>query len=181
MDSMSNKIVYWCRPPLHCFKLNFDGASKANPGLGGGGGVIRDHFGNFVAAFSSGYGSCTNMYAEFHALKDGLYLCLDMGLDLNNVMVESDSKVLVDTINSSKCSLWRIRRHWKEMLSMTVKVLCVIHQYREGNGVADCLANEGVRTDARVYYLNQSELPKKARGAILLEKGGLPNLRIKHF
>ncbi|KAH9288934.1 hypothetical protein KI387_033051, partial [Taxus chinensis] len=51
-------------PPTAWYKLNFDGASKGNPGDSGGGGVIRDHRGCFVATFSSKMGKQTNHYSE---------------------------------------------------------------------------------------------------------------------
>ena len=38
--------VKWTPPPLHWFKLNSDGSSLGNPGLAGGGGIIRDNVGN---------------------------------------------------------------------------------------------------------------------------------------
>lgn len=38
--------VKWTTPPLHWFKLNSDGFSLGNPGLAGGGGIIRDNVGN---------------------------------------------------------------------------------------------------------------------------------------
>ena len=69
-----NTIVYWFRPPFKAYKLNVDGATRRNPGPGEGGGIIRDHNGDLVAAFSNYYGKCTNTIAEFQALKDGLSL-----------------------------------------------------------------------------------------------------------
>lgn len=33
----------WTLPPFNTFKLNFDGASRQNPGMAGYGGAVRDH------------------------------------------------------------------------------------------------------------------------------------------
>ena len=55
-NSIDRSTVWWIQPPSACHKLNFDGASKGNPGDFGGGGVIRDHRGYFVATFSGKMG-----------------------------------------------------------------------------------------------------------------------------
>lgn len=72
-------ILYWCRPPHGSFKLNVDGASRGNPGLGGGGGIIRNQHGDLIDAFSRSYGRCTNVVAEFNALRGWLISVLGQG------------------------------------------------------------------------------------------------------
>ena len=90
------KIIYWKRPPHQHFKLNVDGASKGNPGHSGGGGLIRDDAGRFVVGFSHYYAHGSNMCAEFRAIRDGIYLFMDLDLDLKYLQIETDPKVLVD-------------------------------------------------------------------------------------
>ncbi|KAH9308772.1 hypothetical protein KI387_036683, partial [Taxus chinensis] len=51
-NNIDGSSIHWIQPPTAWYKLNFDGASKGNPGDLGGGGVIRDHRGCFVATFS---------------------------------------------------------------------------------------------------------------------------------
>eukprot|EP00253_Pinus_taeda_P033659 PITA_33659 len=46
----------WTPPPTDMFKINFDGASKGNPGHSGFGGLIRDHKGNNIAIFLGYHG-----------------------------------------------------------------------------------------------------------------------------
>lgn len=45
-------FVKWMKPPLGWFKLNTDGSSVQQRKVAGGGGVIRDGFGNWVVGFS---------------------------------------------------------------------------------------------------------------------------------
>ncbi|CAI9780517.1 unnamed protein product [Fraxinus pennsylvanica] len=75
-------MISWKKPLEKEYKLNVDGASKGNPGLVGGGGVLRDSNGTFLAGFSHHYSPCTNMVAETRALLDGLCMCRDLGVQL---------------------------------------------------------------------------------------------------
>ena len=54
------------------------------------------------------------------------------------------------------------------------------HQFREGNAIADNLANVGIDTCTYITYENRADLPTVAKGALMLEKSGLPYLRLKH-
>ena len=88
--------VRWNKPPIGWFKLNTDGASMGNPSKAGGGG-LRDNAGFWVKGFSRSLGTGTSMLAECWALRDGLFLAIQLGIQ--NLEVESDAKV-VDLINS---------------------------------------------------------------------------------
>ena len=55
--------------------------------------------------------------------------------------------------------------------------ICVHYQYREGNGIADTLANLEVQNKSFKKFFCLSDLPNKARGALILEEGGLPYIR----
>ena len=46
IPNRQKRKALWTPPPPNLFQLNFDGASKGNPGLSGYGGVFRDHSGN---------------------------------------------------------------------------------------------------------------------------------------
>lgn len=95
--------VKWEAPSQGRFKLNIDGSAIDSSFACGG--IIRDSKGCLVAAFSNFYGQGTNTLAEFLALRDGLDLCKTMGLE--DVIVESDSQVVVAAIHS------RHNNHWK--------------------------------------------------------------------
>ena len=108
MQIQRNLVVCWGKSPPGYFKLNVDGAAKGNPGRASGGGIIRDHNGSVLAGFSNFYGHTSNMVAEFNAVRDGLLLCSDLALGLSTVIIEFDSRTLVDMFNNGCCSLWQL-------------------------------------------------------------------------
>lgn len=53
----------------------------------------------------------------------------------------------------------------------------IMHVYREGNSVADALAKVACDPTVRRVFHNTKDLPYKARGAVLVDKLGLPSFR----
>ena len=75
-----------------------------------GGGLIRDSAGFWVKGFSRSLGTGTSMLAECWALRDGLFLAIQLGIQ--NLEVELDAKVVVDLINSTPKLMQRILLFW---------------------------------------------------------------------
>lgn len=74
-------------------------------GLSGGG--LRDDQGNFVANFSNFDGHCNNTIDETRPILDGITLYIS--LNLNHILIQSDSKVLVDILvrqDRDSSSIW---------------------------------------------------------------------------
>eukprot|EP00253_Pinus_taeda_P011321 PITA_11321 len=69
----------WHKPPAGFLKLNFDGASRGNPGLAGIGGVIRNHRGEILYIYSQALGEATNNEMEFAAMEKALEFCTKTG------------------------------------------------------------------------------------------------------
>lgn len=135
--------ISWEPPPLGWFKLNIDGASLNNPGMAGIGGVIRNHKGEFVAAFAKNIGIATNNKAELWALKQGLKIVIE--LEISNVIIETDSSFLFSCIRSSGTSHSSHKTLVLEAKLMMQNLDRIILKfgYRELNGVADYLAKKG--------------------------------------
>lgn len=164
-------------PPPQNFKLNVDGASKGNPGLAGGGGLIRDHHGSLVLAYSHFYGPCHSLVAEARAMLDGLRYAAACDIKLHSV--ESDSLVLVNIIKTSSISPWRLIPLISELRSLiTFLEADIVHTYREGNHAADGLANHACKNRTSSFFLGNSDLlPPLVRGSCRLDKLGIPNIR----
>jgi len=83
----------WAPPRDGFLKLNFDGASKGNPGRAGYGGVFRNSLGQALWAFHGYIGQDTNNSAELEGLIHGLQLALDK--QWLPLVVEGDSKIIL--------------------------------------------------------------------------------------
>eukprot|EP00253_Pinus_taeda_P028947 PITA_28947 len=62
------EVRSWIAPPINSYKLNFDGASKGNPGPAGFGGIIRNHNGTPPQIYFGNIGWDTNNSAELEGL-----------------------------------------------------------------------------------------------------------------
>ena len=138
-------LISW-KPPLeNWIKLNVDGASKGNPGLAGGGGVLRSHRGDWIKGFAANFGVCSSMKAELLALLQGLQLARNLGI--SRLEVHMDSKVVVDTLTGTTKSnqlYYFTLKHCKALLHDSSWSIKLHHCYRESNRAADRLANLGV-------------------------------------
>ncbi|XP_042948589.1 uncharacterized protein LOC122281287 [Carya illinoinensis] len=100
------KFVKWEMPHSDMIKLNVDGGACTNLREAGGGGVIQDSNGSCIAGFAHCYGYATNTVAECRALLDGLRLCKQLRFQIQSVLVESDSLVVMNWLASGICHLW---------------------------------------------------------------------------
>ncbi|XP_077249428.1 uncharacterized protein LOC143888931 [Tasmannia lanceolata] len=156
--------------------LCFDYCLLLHPGESGGGGVIRDHNAKIILAFSLYYEIGSNMVAESRALLDGLRCC--SAFKVPKIIVESDSKVLIDLILSKGQIPWAIQYLWKEIQNLlAILSPSYQHQYREGNSVADSLANFRCSSKNNLFYSSRANLPRHSRGAARCDAAGLPNIR----
>ena len=85
--------VGWTKPQPLWTKLNTDGSALGSPGLAGGGGIIRGCHGDWISGFARSIGFTTSFAAEFWALRDGLKLCLSLGINALEVEVDASSVV----------------------------------------------------------------------------------------
>jgi ribonuclease HI len=147
--------------PLPEFKLNFDGASKGNPGLSGAGMVI---YKNEEEIWSSHkfIGCKTNNQAEYSALIFGLEGALKLGI--KSLSVFGDSLLVINQING----LYKVKSDFllplhKEVLALRSKFDYIEfnHVYRDNNKRADELSNmafENIDTNSLTEDLGIQEL-----------------------
>ena len=175
--SVSFKFVRWEVKDMGRLILNMDGCSKDNPVVGGGGGVLRDSTGLPLVAFSAFFGITTCLRAETLAFLIGLQICVHRGF--TNLWVQSDSLVLVWVLQRRIQCPWQIQREVWQIWQLVEDPARFSHCYREANTVADALSNVGVshpEQHVKVYDCFRM-FPRLARGAIRLDRLGMPSVR----
>ena len=166
------RTVVWSKPRHGWLKLFVDGSSRGNPGSGSGGGIIRNHNGEFIEAFCHFYGVVTSVEAEFRALRDGLDLCEDLCTHLE---IECDSQVVVEAVSKRRNVPWKVRDLWLDILDSLRRITWTIsHVFREGNCVADCLASISGDLNSDQVFFFASELPRPVRLALQSDYIGIP-------
>ena len=146
INQVSSKIpilVRWNKPSIGQHKLNTDGASIGNLGKAGGGGIIRDCHSDWVKGYSRSIGYTTSVLAKWWALRDGLILAIQLGI--NQLDVELDAKVIMDLLNGAECpnqSYSPLLNDCGSLIARLVQVQ-VGHVYREANQCVDFLAKRG--------------------------------------
>jgi ribonuclease HI len=72
--------------------IEFDGASKGNPGLSGAAAVLKTEDGSLIFKMRQGLGIATNNAAEYHGLILGLKHAIEKGY--TKIKVKTDSKLV---------------------------------------------------------------------------------------
>ncbi|PHU20008.1 hypothetical protein BC332_11159 [Capsicum chinense] len=171
-------FIVWQKPTSGWLKLNTDGSSKGNSGSAGGGGIIKNSEGCFVLDFAENYGICSNNVAEVKAILQGIKICISMRL--SNVIIEDDSQIIIDMINNKMKPPWQIYYIIDHIIQLSSKVNFIfVHTYREGNKLADLLANYGESIPGNIIMNSVNLLPDFVKAFLNLEKLGIPNFRFK--
>ncbi|XP_073220047.1 uncharacterized protein [Cicer arietinum] len=93
--------------------VEFDGASKGNPGRAGAGAILRSKDGNLIYRVREGVGIATNNVAEYRAMILGMKYALKKGF--TSISIQGDSKLVCMQIDGS----WKVKN---ENLSTLYKV-----------------------------------------------------------
>lgn len=146
MQKKVDKVVAWKKPKRGGFKLNIDGSSLGNLGMAGEGGIPWDANGQTKVGFATHYGVVSNTVAEGRALFNGLRMAQQMGL--RNVMVESNSEIIVGWINARGYKFWYLWDFGEEVKMWFDELnYSICHNFIEANMVADFLAKQGANNN----------------------------------
>ncbi|XP_062027735.1 uncharacterized protein LOC133743716 [Rosa rugosa] len=134
--------VQWIPPPpMHWLKVNTDGSFRDNS-TAGFGGIFRDYEGQFRGAFAKKVETLSAIDAEVLAVIEALRIAWVKSW--THIWLETDSMLVVHYFKNPKLVPWRLWRAWSNCLSFTRMIhFRVSHTFREGNTVADALANHG--------------------------------------
>ncbi|CAL0315260.1 unnamed protein product [Lupinus luteus] len=134
----------WSFPPNGWIKCNVDGSAPKDKASGCGG-VFRDSNGSWLYGFAISLDRGTSSTIELSAISIALDIAWDRGF--RRLILETDSLTVADVVNNKDgaCSqrphekkLVEIIRDKKEKRKWDVRI---VHSKREGNKVADWLAN----------------------------------------
>lgn len=127
--------------PYKEYVMNFDGASKGNPGLSGAGAVIYKN-GEEIWSSCKFVGTKTNNQSEYSALILGLEGALTLGI--TNLSVLGDSLLVINQVNGIyKVKSDSIFNLYEEVLGLKSQFdyIDFNHVYRDYNKRADELSN----------------------------------------
>lgn len=122
--------------------LEYDGASKGNPGKAGAGAILRTTDGKVICRLREGLGVATNNAAEYRAIILGLRHALVKGF--TNIHVQGDSRLVCMQVQG----LWKTKNDKISILHKEAKKLKdkfisfkISHVLRKSNSEADLQAN----------------------------------------
>ncbi|XP_075084856.1 uncharacterized protein LOC142168095 [Nicotiana tabacum] len=120
----------------------------------------------------------TNVVAEAKAILQGLEYCVEH--DLHPLILETDSLVMKTVIEGEWDPPWVIAQNVKRIIEMKDNFNVIFqHMFKEGNSVADFIANMVFSFAGTSEFHSFSELPSAGRRLINLDKSQSPNLRIR--
>lgn len=143
-NSEARKNCNWSPPPQGWYKLNFDGASRGNPGLSGIGCIIHNETGRWLMKLEKHIPPTSNNLAELEAVSEGIKVCLKLGL--SKVIIKGDSQIVINALRKKSTPNWVLNSKLEEIIKLMegLETFQLIHIYREGNTLANELANLGV-------------------------------------
>ncbi|OEL30975.1 hypothetical protein BAE44_0008005 [Dichanthelium oligosanthes] len=100
-----DSLILWLK--LSCI-LEFDGASKGNPGKSGAGAIIRRLDGSVIAQLREGLGIATNNAAEYRALILGLKYAAKKGFKY--IRAQGDSKLVCNQVSGNSFAISALGR-----------------------------------------------------------------------
>jgi ribonuclease HI len=169
------KEILWTPPLFPWIKCNIDGAAKGNPGLAGCGGVFRNHRADMLCCYAEPLGIASSFLAELHAAISAIEIAFDMHWD--NLWIESDSSLVVRAFQNPDHNVtWSLRNRWRNALVLFKQMNGMVsHIFREGNQVADSLANIGCTLSSPTRW---QQAPHFIIGSLEKNKLGLPSFRL---
>ena len=113
---------------------------EVNSGLAAAGGLLRDHFGDWVAGFSANIGVCSVLGAEPWGVVYGLRLAKMKGA--SKLIIEVDNKQVADMLLQRVATCHKVSAMVKEIQGELYGFHEVViqHWYKKGNHCADLLA-----------------------------------------
>jgi ribonuclease HI len=146
------KEICWQPPLIGWIKCNIDGAAVGCPGSASCGGVFRNHSADFILGFAEPLGLSTSYFAELCGAMRAIEIAFQN--NWHNIWIETDSSLVVSAFQCPNRDVpWVLRNRWRNVVRMARSMNCLVsHIFREGNQVADLMANHGLTLASIVYW-----------------------------
>ena len=140
-------------------KINIDGGSRGNPGLGASAYVICDTNGKILAQEGHFLPHCTNNQAEYTALKLALLKAAELKAD--ELFIESDSLLLVKQyLGEYKIKHPDLQARMKVIRQLAARfTIHIKHVLREFNKAPDALANKAMDAKTSLGFNPLTKIP----------------------
>lgn len=158
-------------------KINSDGCVSKNNRMAGCGGVLRNHYGDWICGYTKNIGNGSVMEAEIWGVLLGLRIAAEV--KVGKLMVESDAKEIIDylkgrTLPNGNCQKL-IEACWKE--TDRFEKVEFTHILREQNVAADVMAKLMHETSHDIKKLEHP--PWQITCCLWEDKHGIPKSRDK--
>ncbi|CAL1366122.1 unnamed protein product [Linum trigynum] len=135
--------VAWKPPREGWIQIQTDGSVLQNSGKAAAGGLLRDHLGRCLDAFTCNLGSCTITTAELRGAEIGLQRAWERGFRKVELNLDSSTAItIMKNIDDTDHRHGLIATRIGKLLNLNWEVI-LSHVYREGNFAADFLASKG--------------------------------------
>ncbi|XVF29969.1 hypothetical protein REPUB_Repub16aG0017000 [Reevesia pubescens] len=145
----------WKPPDAGLFKVNFDGAMTKNDSTGGIGVIVRDHTGQCMGALSVKVQLIASPFqVEAMAAIKALNFAHELGM--TKIVLEGDSltiiKKLQQSLEQDLSPVGNLIDEARQKMH-AFRYCCSIHTKRQGNLAAHTLAQQGLRVDEEMYWV----------------------------
>ncbi|XP_075098992.1 uncharacterized protein LOC142175884 [Nicotiana tabacum] len=140
LPKLKTTKVLWKFPEAGWINVNTDRASRGNPGRSAIGFTLRNEEGDVMYASGKEIAEGTNTETEAKAVVEALRYCIENDYIL--IDLHTDSMIVKKAIEGEWSVPWSIAREVEEIKQpMTRSNITISHTLREGNRLADHLAN----------------------------------------
>lgn len=169
--------MLWEFPSQGWIKVNTDGAARGNPGRSLIGFVLRNEEGDVVYACGKEIPEGSNTVAEASAINEALKCCVENDYVL--IDFHTDSMLLKNAITGEWKSPWAICVVVEKIKEMMARCnVTVKHTFREGNNLADHIANYALDIGP-IEYNCLEDLDAQDRRLVNSDKMQCPYLRVR--
>ncbi|KAH0715165.1 hypothetical protein KY284_008070 [Solanum tuberosum] len=170
------KKVVWEYPEEDWVKYNTDGAARGNPGENSYAFCLRDANADLVYAEGERIEDITCTEAETRAILKAIKHCQLAGI--NRAIIQTDSLLLKQVLTGKWECPWNIAVEVDQIMEMMkAKNIHIQHIMREGNKLADHIANLALDTGGCKYH-HFREMDSKGRKIINADKSKFYHIKV---